>query len=209
MVLYRREELSATCGGRCSDGMSIRMTKGSFEYMKRRKRRQGMLSLLMFGIAFGIFALGLLLNNFETSNLFSILAVLMVLPSTKMLISFLILIPYRSVSKKQYDEVIASVSDGVTVLTDVVFTSSEKVMKLDFMIMDVHFLICYTPYNHKRKDMEQYLSDGVRKRGYNYQVEVFDDFEQFQHRITKLQLKDSQKDKNYKETLEYIQSLMV
>lgn len=168
-----------------------------------------MLTILMFGIAFGIFVLGLVLNNFEKSNLFSILAVLMVLPSTKVLISFLILIPHTSVSKKEYDEVLASVSEGVTVLTDVVFTSSEKVMKLDFIIMDDHFMIGYTSHKEKRRDMEQYLSEGVRKRGYNYQVEILDDFERFKNRITKLHLEDSQKDNNYKETLEYVKSLMV
>ena len=65
------------------------MTKGSFEYIKQRKKRQLSLTLLMFGIALGIFVLGLALNKFDKRNIFTVFAVLAVLPSTKILISYM------------------------------------------------------------------------------------------------------------------------
>lgn len=184
-------------------------TKGSFEYIKNRKKRQLLLTILMFGIAFGIFALGLVLNKFSKANLFTVLAVLLVLPSSKMLISFIILIPFHSVSKERYDAVVQAVSEGVNVWTDVVFSSTEKVMMLDFMVVDHHYLICYTSQKEKLKMMEDYLRTSITKRDYKYQVEIYDDFERFTKRISKLQLEESQKDQNYVETVEFLQSLMV
>lgn len=201
--------LAATYGGRWRDCMNSPMTKGSFEYIKRRKRRQLLLSILMFSIALGIFLLGLFLNKMSKANVFTVFAVLMVLPSAKTLVSYIILIPFHSVSRKKYDAVIAAVQDGVTVWTDVVFTSPEKVMNLDFIIIDHNYIICYTEHKDKRKMMESYLRDGITKRDYHYQVESFDDFDRFTKRIGKLSLEEAQKDENYKETVKYLQSLMV
>lgn len=189
--------------------MNTPMKKGSFEYIKRRKRRQMLLSLLLFGIAFGIFLLGLLLNKLDKANIFTVLAVLMILPSAKMLISFIILIPFHSVSKKKYDEVIAAVSDGVTVLTDVVFTSAEHIMNLDFLIVDHSYIACYTANKEKLKVIEDFLRDSVTKRDFQYQVECYDDFERFKKRISKLSMDQSQENKNYEDTMEYLRSLMV
>lgn len=189
--------------------MKQQMTKGSFEYIKRRKKRQGLLSFLMFAIAIGIYILGLVLNKNSNSNIFTILAVLFILPSTKMLISYIILLPFHSVSKSDYEEVKKAVPDGVQMFTDVVFSSTEKVMMLDFLLIDHHFIICYSPKHDKLQGMEQYLRDGIAKREFHYQVEAFDDKKRFTKRIAKLHLTEEEKDKDYKEVMEYICSLMV
>lgn len=185
------------------------MTKGSFEYIKQRKKRQLSLTLLMFGIALGIFVLGLVLNKFDKRNIFTVFAVLAVLPSTKILISYIILIPFHSISKERYDAVMNATPEGVTVWTDVVFSSPEKVMMLDFMVIDHHFVICYTENKDRMKMMEEYLRTGITKREYHYQLEMYDDFTRFTKRIGKLQLDESQKDQNYKDTVEFLSSLMV
>ena len=189
--------------------MRTPMKKGSFEYIKRRKMRQGFLSLLMFCIAFGILVLGLFLNDFSKANIFTVLAVLAALPASKMLISFIILLPFHSVSKKDHEEVLATVSNGVEVLTDVVFTSPEKIMMVDFMAIDHHYVICHTRRSEKLKSMEQYLRDGIARRQLNYKLEMYDDFERFKSRISKLHMEEVQKDKNYEETMEFLLSLMV
>lgn len=189
--------------------MKAQMDKGSFNYIKRRKKRQGILSLIMFGIAFGIFLLGLCLNKFDKSNVFTILAVLFVLPSTKMLISFIILLPFHSVDRERYEEVIAAVPEDVNLFTDVVFSSTERVMMLDFLVIDHHYLICYSGKKDSLKVMEQYLRDGVTKRAFNFKVEAFDDFKRFKHRVSKLKLEESQKGEDYQELMEYVKSLMV
>ena len=72
-----------------------------------------------------------------------IFAVLFMLPSVKMLISYIVLLPFQSVSQEEYDEVMEATPIGVTVYTDVVFSSTEKIMKLKFIAIDHHSVICY------------------------------------------------------------------
>lgn len=188
--------------------MKTPMTKGSFEYIKRRKRRQGLIAALFFGIAMGIFVLGLVLNKMEKTNVFTVFAVLMVLPATKYLISFIILIPYTSVSKERYEEVKAACPDGIDVWTDVVFSSAERVMMMDFMMMDQGHVICYSEKKDKVKVMEQYLRDGLSQREIKYQVEVYDDFGRFKKRLAKLTTPDHQAE-SYDNAEKYLRSLMV
>jgi len=188
--------------------MKTPMTKGSFEYIKRRKKRQGGITVLLFGIAAAIFVLGLMLNKMQKNNIFTVLAVLMVLPAAKFLISFIILIPYTSVSKERYEKVKSSCADHITVWTDVVFSSSEHVMMVDFMIVDRAHVICYSKQKDKVKTMELYLRDGLSRRELKHQVEVYSDDARFQQRLQRLSTPE-ESDKNYESTIEYLRSLMV
>ena len=183
--------------------------KGSFHYIKRRKMRQCIISVLMFGIAFGLYFLGLALNKNDKANVFTIFAVLFMLPSVKMLISYIVLLPFQSVSQEEYDEVMEATPIGVTVYTDVVFSSTEKIMKLKFIAIDHHSVICYGTDEKVKKYIREYLKDGLRKRGYQFQFELVDSFASFKKKVSKMSLTPEQMTEEYEEVRAYIYSLMV
>ena len=196
--------------------------KGNFNYIDSRRKSQLFKSILAFGICLSIFLLGLALNNNSKNNIFTIFAVLGVLPSTKILISYILLIPYHSVSKELYEKVKPNVPENVVFYTDVVFTSEERSMMLDFVAIDRHFLIGYRQPRMKKKDVIEekknkekltqiydYLKTQLELRKINYQVEMYDDLDRYLNRISKLSLEEEQKTEDYKEVTEYFWSLMV
>ena len=78
-----------------------KLEKGSYGYLKSKKKDALVHTLLMTGIGVAIFIVGLLLNKMEVANIFTILAFLMVLPAAKALVTVIVLFPYASISQEK------------------------------------------------------------------------------------------------------------
>ena len=85
--------------------MMHELERGSFAYIKKKKKRQLLLVFLMLLIGVVMFMVGMFMNQFERSNLCTMLAILMVLPATKFLVIYIVLFPYKTVSKARYEMV--------------------------------------------------------------------------------------------------------
>ncbi|MDE6635705.1 MAG: hypothetical protein K2K09_03755 [Lachnospiraceae bacterium] len=114
--------------------MKLEIERGSFGYIKRKKRRQILLVFLVLFIAVVMFITGLFLNKFDKSNLCTMLAILMVLPAAKFFVIFVVLFPYKSVSRERYEAVKNKLAEEVILMTDMVITSPDISMNLDFII---------------------------------------------------------------------------
>ena len=125
------------------------------------------------------------MNKFERSNLLTMLAILMVLPATKYFVGFIVVFPYKSVSRERYEHIKSLISDNTILFTDMVFTSSDKVMNLDFMIITDNQLIGLL--GKKKQDikyMENYLKETLTvNKIEGYTVKIFD--EQKAHELLK------------------------
>lgn len=183
--------------------------KGQYNYIDTRKKAQGRKSILMFLISASIFILGLCFNDFNKNNVFTIVAAVSVLPATKMLISYIILAPYHSVRKELYDKVANLIAMDDTCYTDVVFTSTEKVMYLAFLIVIGEEVIGLVGRSKEDKGyISNYLSQGIKKRGLNYNLTIYDEENKFMKRLR--EMKHSEADiESVKELKDYIKSLMV
>lgn len=132
--------------------------KGEFGYLKYRKTRSLLHLIILVLTAVGIFVLGLALNKWEATNIFTILAIVMVLPAARVFVSLVILIPY-----KQSDEEIKNMAEKYKredddLLLDVVFTSSEHVMHLDALLVSGHQAVgLYTATKGKPEKIEEYF----------------------------------------------------
>ena len=80
------------------------LEKGSFEYIKKKKKRKIIMVVAIIVIAAAIFGIGLLLNKMSRANIFTVLAILCVLPWAKQLVALIVLFPYHSVSRERYDK---------------------------------------------------------------------------------------------------------
>lgn len=188
--------------------------KGTFGYIDKRKKKQLGKAIGMFLAAALVFIFGYLANKNSKANVFTVLAVLMVLPAAKLLVTYIVLSPYKSVSREKYDKVARINFDVGDLKTDFVITSSEKVMFLSFLIIAKGNIIGLI--GREKEDasyIEAYLSRNMKNLGYKFDVKIFKDEKQFLKRaeaISWLEYElDEEKEKEWKETEAFIMSLAI
>ena len=137
-----------------------KLERGQYGYLKQRKQKALYGTFLMVLIGVAIFVLGLLLNKMEATNLFTVIAVCMVMPAAKYFVSYVVLFPYKPMDAETKERLDSYAKEGDTVLYDVVFTSSEKVMHLDCIYVTGHQIIGYTS---RAKDNVQIMQDYLKK----------------------------------------------
>lgn len=153
----------------------MKAKKGEFGYIQGRKRRAllGVLSMAAVGAA--IFLLGLFLNKMSNRNIFTVLAVLFALPGAKFLVAFIVLAPFQSVTRQQYERVREKLVPGAVLYTDMVITSPEKVMHLDFAVVgNGQVLALLGKGKQELSYVRKYLTEGVRNWGSVYTVKIVD-----------------------------------
>lgn len=162
--------------------MKLEIEKGSFGYIKRKKKRQILLVFLMLFIAAVMFITGLFLNKFDKSNLCTMLAILMVLPMAKFFVIFVVLFPYKSVSRERYNAVSEKVAGETILMADMVITSPDISMNLDFIIITDNQVLGLAG---KKKQDIKYIEDYLKKtlesnKLDGFTVRIFDDEKQFE-----------------------------
>lgn len=150
-------------------------TKGEYGYLKQRKSRAliGTVGFALIGIV--IYVIGLLLNKMSNQNIFTIFAVLFVLPMTKQLVRVIVLFPYHPITEERFQRVSEKLPEGMELMTDLVITSSEKVMHLDFLAVGNRQVVALL--GKEKQDISyvrKYLADGVACWGANYKVKIVD-----------------------------------
>jgi len=187
----------------------VKVRKGDRGYIEAKKKRSIIFTLLMalFGVI--VFLVGYFLNDMSNKNIFTVIAVLFALPGAKFLVGFIVVFPYHSVSKERYDKVSRHVGEGMQLYTDLVITSTEKVMELDFAAIGNNQVICLV--GKAGQDIgyiRKYLSGGVANWGSGYKVKVVDSEKIFINEldcVSKAEI-DEEEEENVKS---YLTSLIV
>lgn len=161
-----------------------KLERGEYGYLKERKQRALTGTFLMVLIGLAIFVLGLLLNKMEVTNVFTVIAICMVMPAAKYFVSYVVLFPYQPISVETKERLDSYAKEEDTVLFDVVFTSSEKVMHLDCIYVTGHQIIGYTS---RTKDKVQVIQDYFKKelklRAISYAVYIATEEKQLKDRM--------------------------
>lgn len=188
--------------------------KGQYGYIDRRKKSQGRKSILMFSISAAIFLLGLCLNDFSKSNIFTVVAAVSVLPAARMLTGFLVIAPYHSVAEASYNKVKTCIRKEEYLYTDVVCTSNEKVMNLAFLVItDGEVAALAGRAKEDTGYIKKYFTENLKKRALPFRVNIFSEEGKF---IQYLESKSERKQKDeikvkedIKELKEYLESVML
>ena len=184
------------------------LERGSFGYTNKKKNRQLMQFFLFLGVGVLMFIVGLLLHNFDKANFITILAILMVLPMTKAFVIYVVLFPYKSVSKELYDEVSEKVSANAILMTDMVITSPDKPMGLSFVVISDTQVLCML--GKAKQDVayiEKYLKESLANNKIEgFTVKVFDDYSKF---LDIIGTRDYEKTSKQEECFKYIRTLVV
>lgn len=134
------------------------MQKGSYGYIKNKRKKLMLWLILDIAVAIGIFVLGLFLNKFSNKNIFTIIAMLFTLPGAKIFVSLVVIFPYKGFTKEVYDKVRKVTYNSEAVLYDLVLTSPERVMYIKSMaITDDEYVIVPDDKMIKAKDSKEYI----------------------------------------------------
>lgn len=196
-----------------------KLEKGDWDYISRRRNRQLLYTFLLAMVGVIIFLVGYFLNKRQTSNIFTIVAMLMALPGAKTLVGAIILFPYHDVSKERYEQVKKIVEkQQSTLFSSVVFTSAEKVMNLDFLVVGYGEVLCLFPQkgkkyspDSKKKELvyiKSYLQNGVANWSDRVSVRIFEEEKAFFKALTGMKRKEVSEEE-MQAVLSYLVSLIV
>ncbi len=130
-----------------------KLERGEYGYLAQR-RRNGI--LLFCGIVIGAIAilfLGLALNKWEITNIFTVASIVMVLPATKVLIPIVVIAPFKGISREEYNKISELKGANDSLYVDVCFTSGSEFtpMHLDAIYVQNHQIIGYLGDNKQKK----------------------------------------------------------
>jgi len=161
-----------------------KLERGQYGYLKEKKQKSLFGTLLMVVIGIAIFVTGLLLNKMEATNVFTVIAICMVMPAAKYFVSYVVLFPYKPMDLETKKRLDSYAKEGDTVLYDVVFTSSEKVMHLDCIYVTGHQVVGYTSRaKDKVQIMQDYLKKELKLREISYAVFIATEEKQIKDRM--------------------------
>lgn len=186
-----------------------RIERCEYGRIKDTKRRNLMGVLCMIAIGVAIFLLGLLLNKFEKRNIFTVVAVLIVLPMARYLSTLLVMLPYKTPEKALYERVKEAVPKGSILLSDYLFSSSERVMGMSFFVLTGNELIGLAANEKQKTDqIKEYLGAEMKKRVISGKVTVFMEQDKFFAALKKID-ETTRTEEEMQELVEFLRSLAI
>lgn len=184
-------------------------TKCEPGYIQKQKRFQSLMLLGFVLIGVGLFLTGILITG-TRANVFTVLGILMVLPGAKRVIALVVMLPHQSVENERYEAVKTAVSEETVILSDYVFTSPDKIMSFDFVVVEGRRVTGIAPW--KAKDipyMTDYLQKGISSIDPEFQVKIAADEKDFLQAYQKGDSGEAPKAETTEEIVEYLKVLAV
>ncbi len=199
--------------------------RGEFGYTRALKKSLIIKVCVIIVVALAIFLVGFFLNDHSNKNVFTIVAILLVLPGARFLTRLLIIIPYKEISKEEYDKVDLLCKGNYKLMSALVMTSEQKVMYMDYMYIGNGAVIGLyvkdkgsfwgkragdTSLSDKKgvSFVQAYISKGVRNYADKYRVLITDNPKKFEDEIKKIAAREVKKEEEEK-VLAYLSSLIV
>lgn len=171
--------------------MNTLKKKKKFEkgYLTMRKNKLWFNIILNLVFAFAIFLLGLFLNKMEVRNIFSVLAMLFILPIARSLSILMVLVGKKELSSSELSPIEERVSEKGLLLYSPVFTSKERSMNLDLIALFEGRVLGLSlekekksKKSHYKKNVEEakaYLDLHLKNQGRGEKIVIFNDTNNF------------------------------
>lgn len=168
-------------------------TKGEWGYIDYQRKRVLLITLVLYVCAIGIYLLGYLTLH-TNKSIWSILAVLAVLPASKSMVNLIMFLRFRSLNMSDFEEYKEAGSDAPA-LYEAPFTTYEKTFFTEaLMCRNNTVSVCYLGKPGKKdshdKDMKalsDHLVNVLSNDGFkDATVKVFDSKKDYCNRLTKI-----------------------
>lgn len=177
--------------------MKKRTTKGSFGYLKGRRRETILWTTLLFVVSATLFIGGIVATG-SKKNFLTVVAVLGILPAARSLIDSIMYCKAKPCKKEwyeKYQELIAKFTYGYY---DLVFTTYDRAYNVPVLVIR-EGNVCGLTFDSKKplKELEEHIQSCLKKEKRNAHVAIFDKEEDFLKRVeqlTRLEEKEQRKD---------------
>lgn len=175
-------------------------SKGTLGYIDNRKLARTLLFLAEVAVVTAIFLTGYFTTG-RRENLFTVVAIVGVLPAAKALVALIMIFPHHSQSREAYDEVCNAAGDTCVVLTELVLTTTERIMPIDFVVVKENHIIGYT--TGKKCDIpftDKFLTDNMQLNGHKVSVKIMNNKTKFLARTAELARKEISEEQMQKDS---------
>ena len=157
----------------------MKVAKGDAGYIRTRKRKILLKTILEFGIVAALLILGIIETG-SRQNLLTVVAILGCLPASKALVELIMVLPHHSISEEMAAEMELNAS-LLTRVYDMVFTSEKIIMPVEAIVISGNTICGYSSnakvdMNFITKHLKQYLH---MNRFDKVSVKIFDNYTAF------------------------------
>lgn len=192
-----------------------RISKGNNGYIKSTKLWQALYVLLIAAIGIGLFLIGYFSTG-SSRNLLTVVAVLSVLPGAKALIRLLLFLPHRSFSSETFEALKGISPENAHLYSDLVFTSPDHVMHLDFLCVSGTECVGYVDNSddkngkkHNTAYVVDYFMESLKKDGVVIHMHIFNNLQELERRLTALANSEGAHDEEPEELARFIRMILV
>lgn len=114
----------------------MKIERGSYGYVSALKLRKLLLAIGLFAVSIALVIAGYIISGKTRESILTVLGIVSVLPAAKVLVSYIILFPYKTFSKEEYEKIKAFDTSGLA-LYDFVMSSPEKIMNIYALVPTV------------------------------------------------------------------------
>lgn len=161
--------------------------KGTPGYTRYEQKKRTIITSIMFVIPLIIFFTGLLQTG-TRKNLFTLVAILGVLPAAKSAVNMIMIWTQKSVDQALVDAVQKKAGDLVTSY-EMTVTAYEGRMPLDAMVVCGNQVVCYSSRGKREQFgfMEKHMATILKGNGYSpAKVKIFQEQKHFLERVEQL-----------------------
>ena len=157
----------------------MKVAKGDAGYIRMRKRKTLLKTILEYGIVIALLVLGIIETG-SRQNLLTVVAVLGCLPASKALVEFIMVMPHRSIAEEMAAELDLN-AELLTRAYDMVFTSEKIIMPVEAIVISGNTICGYSSnakvdMNFIAKHLKQYLHANQFDK---VSVKIFDNYTAF------------------------------
>ena len=184
-----------------------KISKGEWGYISYQRKRVLLITLVLYVCAIGIYLFGRLSLN-TTKNLFTIVAVLGILPASKSMVNLIMFLRFRSLPDDIHKAYLETAGD-VCIIFETPFTTYEKTFFAEATACRNKTVICSCPEGlagagnspakeksgksktadkaQDTKRLTEHLQGILKNEGYkDITVRIYDDREDFRKRLSEL-----------------------
>jgi len=166
----------------------IKAEKGTYGYINKKRIIEIIKTVLMFAAAIGLYLIGFVTLK-TNKNLWTILAVLSVLPAAKSAVSMIMFLRFSSISADDYSK-ISQVMGNIPTYFEYIFTTSEKAYFVKCVsCCDKNIIVLYNmnPKKDFSAELKEHIMTAIEREGMSgYTVKIYTDFDSYIKRLSEM-----------------------
>lgn len=170
----------------------LKCEKGLFGYINKQRKIEILKTIFMFACAIIIYFVGYSATK-TNKNLFTVLAVLSVLPAAKSAVIMIMFFRFSSISKDEYD-LIEKNRGNIPTLYELVFTTTEKSFYVKNACCADNTIVMFLNNKNNKSDsvneLRNHIISAIEREGLSgYSVKIYTVFEEYLKRIKEMDSK--------------------